>query len=196
MLEKDFDPDNFGIYDGICETIVTTCKGWTPNAAPMGIIRRKDKLYLRLFKGSATYENVLAEKSLVANITHDPMLFALSTFTNLDDSAFEQTAYENNTIYSLKEAESWVAFECINTKITSEALVAELVPIHAHLNECRVKAPNRGFYAVIEACIHATRYHLTGEEKYLKLIKAYGEIVEKCGGDAEKDAFKKVYEFL
>ncbi len=196
MLGTDFNLDNLGIYDGICETIVTTCKGWTPNAAPMGIIRRKDKLYVRLFKGSKTYENVLAEKFLVANITYDPMLFALSTFTNLDDSVFEQTVHENHTMYPLKDAQSWVAFECMNTKITSEAMVAELVPIHARLNKCRVKAPNRGFYGVIEACIHATRYQLTGDEKYLKLIKAYGDIVEKCGGDTEKDALKKVYEFL
>jgi hypothetical protein len=196
MLGTDFNLDNLGIYDGICETIVTTCKGWTPNAAPMGIIRRKDKIYVRLYKGSKTYENVLAEKFIVANITYDPMLFALSTFTNLEDSAFEQTVHKNHTMYSLKDAQSWVAFECMNTKITSEAMVAELVPIHARLNKCRVKAPNRGFYGVIEACIHATRYQLTGDEKYLKLIKAYGDIVEKCGGDAEKDALKKVYEFL
>ena len=196
MLGTDFNLDNLGIYDGICETIVTTCKGWTPNAAPMGIIRRKDKIYVRLYKGSKTYENVLAEKFIVANITYDPMLFALSTFTNLEDSAFEQTVHKNHTMYSLKDAQSWVAFECMNTKITSEAMVAELVPIHARLNKCRVKAPNRGFYGVIEACIHATRYQLTGDEKYLKLIKAYGDIVEKCGGDTEKDALKKVYEFL
>jgi len=196
MLEKDFDLDEFGICDGICETIVTTCNGWTPNAAPMGIIRRKDKLYVRLFKGSSTYENVLAGKFLVANISYDPMLFALSTFSDLEDSAFEQTVHENYTMYPLREALSWVAFECMNIKITSEALVAELVPVHARMNTCRVKAPNRGFYGVIEACIHATRYQLTGDEKYLKLIKAYGDIVEKCGGDAEKDALKKVYEFL
>ncbi|WP_292465393.1 DUF447 domain-containing protein [Methanolobus sp.] len=196
MLGTDFNLENLGIYEGICETIVTTCKGWTPNAAPMGIIRRKDKIYVRLYKGSKTYENVLAEKFIVANITYDPMLFALSTFTNLEDSAFEQTVHENHTMYSLKDAQSWVAFECMNTKITSEAMVAELVPIHARLNKCRVKAPNRGFYGVIEACIHATRYQLTGDEKYLKLIKAYGDIVEKCGGDAEKNALKKVYEFL
>lgn len=196
MLEKNFDLENFGIYDGICETIVTTCNGWTPNAAPMGIIHRKDKLYIRLFKGSSTYENVLAGKFLVANVTYDPMLFALSTFTDLEDPAFEQIAYEKHTMYPLKEAQSWVAFECINMKIASEALVAELVPIHAHLNDCKVKAPNRGFYGVIEACIHATRYQLTGDEKYLKLIKAYGDIVEKCGGEAEKEALKKVYEFL
>jgi len=196
MLGTDFNLENLGIYEGICETIVTTCKGWTPNAAPMGIIRRKDKIYVRLYKGSKTYENVLAEKFIVANITYDPMLFALSTFTNLEDSAFEQTVHENHTMYSLKDAQSWVAFECMNTKITSEAMVAELIPIHARLNKCRVKAPNRGFYGVIEACIHATRYQLTGDEKYLKLIKAYGDIVEKCGGDAEKNALKKVYEFL
>jgi hypothetical protein len=49
---------------------------------------------------------------------------------------------------------------------------------------------------VIEACIHATRYRLTGEEKYLKLIKAYGEIVDKCGGEKEKEAMKLLYAYL
>ncbi|WP_406661053.1 DUF447 domain-containing protein [Methanolobus sp. ZRKC3] len=196
MQENDFDLDKFGINEGISETIVTTTNGWTLNAAPMGIIRKKDKTFIRLFKGSTTYENVVSGKLLVANITSDPELFALSTFTDLDDPSFENVSFDGITISTLKEAQSWVVFECVNTKLTSEAFVAELVPIRAHINKCRIKAPNRALFGVIEACIHATRYHLTGDEKYVKLIKAYGDLVDKCGGDSEKEAMKIIYEYL
>ena len=196
MKESNFDLDDFGLYEGISETIVTTTKGWTANAAPMGIIRKKDKLFIRLFKGSTTYENVIASKFFIANVTCDPEIFALSTFTDLDDSYFESITFDGITASVLKGAQSWVAFECINTKITSEAFVAELVPVRAHINRCRIKAPNRALFAVIESCVHATRYQLTGDEKYLKLIKAYGDIVEKCGGDPEKDAMGIIYECL
>ncbi|MBN2110602.1 MAG: DUF447 family protein [Methanosarcinaceae archaeon] len=196
MLDKDIDLDSFGIYEGISETIVTTMRGWTPNAAPMGIIRKKDRLFIRLFKGSNTYENVLAEKTLVANVTYDPVLFVLSTFTELEDTEFEPNSFNGISVSPLKKAQCWVAFECVNSKLTTETFVSELVPIRAHLNKCRIRAPNRGFNGVIEACVHATRYQLTGDEKYLKLIKAYGDIVEKCGGEAEKEAMELIYDFL
>lgn len=195
MLEN-LNFDDFGIYEGISEVLVTTSHGWTPNAAPMGIIRKKEKLFLRLFKGSTTYSNVLSEKRLVANVTWDPFLFVYSTFTDLDDEDFEKLNFKGTTYLTLKEAQCWIAFECTNTKLTSEALVTELVPLRAHVNKCLIRAPNRGMFAIIESCIHATRYRLTGDDKYLRLIKAYGDIVEKCGGDEEKEAMKLIYSFL
>ncbi len=188
--------DEHGIYEGISEVIVTTKKGWTLNAAPMGIIRRKDKLFLRLFKGSTTYDNVLSEKLLVANTTWDPLSFVNSTFSDLADEEFENINFNGINFVTLKKAQCWIAFECINTKLTPEALVTELVPIRAHINKCIIRAPNRGLFAVIESCIHATRYQLTGDEKYLKLIKAYGDIVDKCGGEREKEAMDLLYGYL
>ncbi|WP_164997754.1 DUF447 domain-containing protein [Methanolobus psychrotolerans] len=193
---KNLNLDDFGIYEGISETIVTTNRGWTSNAAPMGIIRKKDKLFIRLFKDSTTYDNVLSEKVLVANITWDPLVFVNSTFTDLEDSDFQTINFNCRSLVTLKKAQCWVAFECTNTKLTSEALVAELIPIRGHVNKCLIRAPNRAFFGVIEACIHATRYQLTGEDKYLKLIKAYGDIVDKCGGDNEKEAMRLLYGFL
>lgn len=193
---KNLNLDDFGIYEGISETIVTTNRGWTSNAAPMGIIRKKDKLFIRLFKDSTTYDNVLSEKVLVANITWDPFVFVNSTFTDLEDSDFQTINFNCRSLVTLKKAQCWVAFECTNTKLTSEALVAELIPIRAHINKCLIRAPNRAFFGVIEACIHATRYQITGEDKYLKLIKAYGDIVDKCGGDNEKEAMRLLYGFL
>ena len=188
--------DDYGIYEGISETIVTTNRGWSLNAAPMGIIRRNDKLFVRLFKGSTTYDNVLSEKLLVANTTWDALTFVHSTFSDLDDSDFESVNFNGRTIVSLKGSQSWVAFECINTKLASDALVAELIPVMTHVNKCLIRAPNRGLFAVIESCIHATRYQLTGEEKFLRLIKAYGDIVDKCGGENEKQAMNLLYGYL
>jgi len=56
--------------------------------------------------------------------------------------------------------------------------------------------PNRGFNAVLEATVHATRYQLTGEEKYLKLIRHFETLASKCGGEKEKKAMKLLYEVL
>nr|WP_321497831.1 DUF447 domain-containing protein [uncultured Methanolobus sp.] len=188
--------DDYGIYEGISETIVTTNRGWSMNAAPMGIIRRNDKLFVRLFKGSTTYDNVLSEKILVANTSWNAITFVNSTFSDLKDSEFESININGRTIVALKDAQCWVAFECTNIKLTSDALVAELIPVRTHINKCRIRAPNRGLFGVIEACIHATRYQLTGEDKYLKLIKAYGDIVDKCGSENEKEAMKLLYGYL
>lgn len=190
------DLDEFGIYEGISEMIVTTNHGWTANAAPMGIIRKKNKLFLRLFKGSTTYNNVLSEKRIVANIIWDPIVFVNSTFADLEDSDFETSNCDGRNLVALKEAQCWVAFECTNTKLTTEAMVTELIPVKTHVNKCIMRAPNRALFGVIEACIHATRYQLTGDEKYLRLIKAYGDIVEKCGGDGDKEAMKLLYSYL
>ncbi len=190
------DLDEFGIYDGISETIVTTMQGWSPNAAPIGIIRKGDRVFIRLFKGSITYFNVHSEGALVANVVNDPVIFVRSTFSNLKESDFSFVSVSGREFPVLKDALSWVVFECNNMKMSHEALVAELLPIHAHINRSPVQAPNRGFNAVIEAAVHATRYKLTGDEKYLKLIRAYSAIVSKCGGEREKNAINMLNDFL
>ena len=190
------DLDEFGIYDGISETIVTTMQGWSPNAAPIGIIRKGDRVFIRLFKGSITYYNVSSEDYLVANVINDPIIFVRSTFSNLKESDFSFVSVSGREFPVLKDALSWVVFECNNMKMSHEALVAELLPIHAHINRSPVQAPNRGFNAVIEAAVHATRYKLTGDEKYLKLIRAYSAIVSKCGGEREKNAINMLNDFL
>lgn len=190
------DLDEFGIYDGISETIVTTMQGWSPNAAPIGIIRKGDRVFIRLFKGSITYFNVHSEGVLVANVVNDPVIFVRSTFSNLKESDFSFVSVSGREFPVLKDALSWVVFECNNMKMPHEALVAELLPIHAHINRSPVQAPNRGFNAVIEAAVHATRYKLTGDEKYLKLIRAYSAIVSKCGGEREKNAINMLNDFL
>ncbi len=192
------DLSSFGIREGISETIVSTGLE-SPNAAPIGIIVKGGRPFVRLFNGTHTWANVFKEKYLTANVVYDPLLFVRSTFFDLEPSEFDYVPVRELNFPILKEAAAWVVFECINLKNTDHALVADLIPIEAGFNEANRRSlpvPNRGFNAVLEATVHATRYLLTGEEKYLELIRHYESLASKCGGECEKKAMKLLYEVL
>jgi len=192
------DLPSFGIREGISEIIAST--GFErPNAAPIGVITKGKRPFVRLFRGSHTWANVLKEKYLASNVVYDPLLFVRSTFFDLDPSEFEYVPARGLKFPVLKEAAAWVVFECINIKNTDQSLVADLIPLNAGFNESNRKeipVPNRGFNAVLEATVHATRYQLSGEKKYLDWIIHYESLVSKCGGDSEKEAMKLLYEVL
>ena len=192
------DLSSFGIREGISETVVSTGLE-NPNAAPIGIIVKGGKPFVRLFKGSHTWENVLKERYLVVNVVYDPLLFVRSTFFDLELSEFEYVPARGLSFPILKKAAAWIVFECTNLKNTDQALVADLIPVEAGFNDVNLKhlpVPNRGFNAVLEAAVHATRYQLTGDEKYLELIRHYESLSSKCGGESEKKAMKLLYEIL
>jgi hypothetical protein len=201
VFEKPYhaiDLPSFGIREGISEVIVST--GFEhPNAAPIGVITKGERPFVRLFKGSHTWANVSKEKYLASNVVYDPLIFVRSTFFDLEPSEFEYVDADGLKFPILKETVAWVVFECINIKNTEQALIADLVPLNAGFNELNRKelsVPNRGFNAVLEATVHATRYQLSGEEKYLEWIMHYESIASKCGGDSEKKAMKLLYEVL
>lgn len=195
MNQADINLGDYGIYDGISETIFTTGTD-SPNAAPMGVIRKNDRNQIRLFKGSQTYENVVNERWMVVNVVIDPVVFVRSAFANLDDAEFDTFFIDNKQYPFLKGALSYVLFECSNIKFTKNTLVADISPVHASINRNIIKAPNRGFNAVLDASIHATRYLVLGGEKYLDLIYELEKIVKKCGGTREKQAMELLYNFL
>jgi hypothetical protein len=189
---------SFGLREGISETIISTGLEF-PNAAPIGIIVKGGRTFVRLFKGTHTWANVFREKHLAANIVYDPLLFVRSTFFDLEPSEFDYVPARGLNFPILKEATAWIIFECTDIKDTDQALVADLIPIKAGFNEANRKGlpvPNRGFNAVLEATVHATRYQLTGEEKYLELIRRYESLASKCGGEKEKKAMKLIYDVL
>jgi len=192
------DLSSFGIREGISETIVSTGLEF-PNAAPIGIIVKGGGPFVRLFKGSHTWANVLKEKYLAANIVYNPLLFVRSTFFDLEPFEFDYVSVRGFNFPILKEAAAWIIFECVNLKNTDQALVADLIPIETGFNEANRKdlpVPNRGFNAVLEATVHATRYQLSRDEKYLKLIRHYETLASKCGGENEKKAMKLLNEVL
>jgi hypothetical protein len=196
--KPDIDLSEYGILEGISETIV--CTGLdTPNAAPIGIIRKNNKTFVRIFKGSQTGENLVREGVLVANVVYDPLLLVRSTFFDIESSEFDFVDIDGKKFPVLKSAISWVAFRCINLKDTEHTVIFDLIPLGAgfcEANRRAIPAPNRGFNAVLEATVHATRYHISGEEKYIELIRHYESLASKCGGEGEKKAMKLLYEVL
>lgn len=196
--KPDIDLSEYGILEGISETIVSTGLD-TPNAAPIGIIRKNQKTFVRIFKGSHTGENLVRDGVLVANVIYDPLLLVRSTFFDIESSEFDFVDIGGKKIPVLKSAISWVAFRCANIKNMEQTVVSDLIPLGAgfcEANRRAIPAPNRGFNAVLEATVHATRYQLTEDKKYIEWIMHYESLASRCGGDSEKEAMKLLYEVL
>ena len=192
-----------GIGEGISEVIVTTkSASGEPNAAPIGIItitnedENENKYFVKLYKGSKTLSNVQETNKLAANVTDDAVLFVKAAFEPLTESQF-------SLFYGfpvLKEANSWILFDCTFSEKKSESwnFVFQLTPLAVKTNRKEVKAINRGLNAVIEAAIIATRYAIMENEQDRaereKLMALYARIVEKCGGRREKEALEILQE--
>ncbi len=95
----------------------------------------------------------------------------------------------------IKTGLGWVVFDCKCRK--GEIIsVVELTPVRGKIGRRIIKPVNRGFNAVIEAAIHATRYVSLKEKKYLREIKKCDKIVRKCGEARDMEAMKMLYELI
>nr|QNO51099.1 putative protein MTH_863 [Methanosarcinales archaeon ANME-1 ERB6] len=190
-----------GIDEGISEVIVTTKSASRElNAAPIGIItitnEDENKYFVKLYKTSKTLSNVQETNKLAASVTDDAVLFVQAAFAPLAETQFSLF----NGFPVLKEANSWILFDCTFSEKKSESgnFVFQLTPIAVKTNQKGVKAINRGLNAVIEAAIIATRNAITEDGRDRaereKLMALYARIVEKCGGSREKEALKILQE--
>jgi hypothetical protein len=180
-----------GLREGISEVIVTTkSASGTFNAAPIGIITRANDYFVKLYSGSTTLSNVMETSRLTANVTDDAVLFVKAAFKHLDESYF--SLFRGFPV--LREADSWIVFQAMLAKKSSEYSVLHLMPNAVQINREELKAINRGLNAVIEAAILATRYPVVKDEGYqeqiITLMKRYADVVEKCGGPREKEAME------
>ncbi|RZN36708.1 MAG: DUF447 family protein [Methanosarcinales archaeon] len=191
-------PGDFGILNGISEVIATTrSESGVPNAAPIGIIRNNgshssgdDQICVRLFSGSHTRQNVIETGEIVANTIHDPVIYVESTFDDLDPDMFKYP--DNKGCPALKHADAWLLFTCKQSK----GNLFDLTPVKGVVCNTPMICVNRGFNAVIESLVHATRYQLKQDPKYLELIRHHAQIIQVCGGTREKTAIIKLKEIM
>ncbi|NLI62521.1 MAG: DUF447 family protein [Methanosarcinaceae archaeon] len=199
-----------GILEGISETIVTSGRK-IPNAAPIGIILKYDRLFIRLFSGSKTYENLSKEDYFAANITNDALLFVKSAFSDIADSEFDYVSSKNITeiktecedyfqIPVISKSDSFVIFKCMNRTYSSNLMFIDIKPIYFKINNnAQINFVNRGFNSVIDATVHLTRYKITHDLKYIDLIRYHQGIIQRCGRPEDKEALlflkKKKVEF-
>ncbi len=178
-------------FRGISEVIATTVsESGEPNAAPIGIIS-DGNLSARVYTNTQTYANIKATNKMVANIVDDPLLFVLSALTKLPlDEICMGGEYP-----VLKAANAWVVFEC-SIEDNPRCATVILRPLRKKILKRSIQPVNRGFNAVIEATIYATRYLAMKDPKYLRWIKHCEKIVIKCGGEREKESMRKLKEFF
>jgi hypothetical protein len=176
----------FGIQEGINEVVATTEKEGIVNAAPLGIIREGDRISVKLFSGSHTYDNVLQTGWLVANVTHDAWLFAETALEDLSPDFFML----REGVPVLKEAEAWCLFQCHTLPL--DIAVVTLAPVKGEVLKKDLRAFNRGACLVVEAAVAATRYLALRNDSYLQELFRLHRIINRCGGPREKEAMDRL----
>ncbi len=184
--------NNSILQEGINEVIGTTHL----NAAPMGVVLRGGRHTLALFKGSHTAANIVRDGWFVANLIHDPVIYVESAFGDLPNDAFVTEEVEGTPMHRLAAAEAWIAFRAEVNGESSEAYSILLTPLREEVLECQIHPVNRGFNAIIEATVHATRYIMNHDPELEWLIRHHLALARKCGGEREKEAARMVERFL
>ncbi len=188
------------VYGYITETISVTYtenKGY--NIAPIGVIKKNDgKTYARFYRGSDTIENVKKSNEIIINFTRDPVVFAEGSLSDRADEKIKNGRLEG--------ADAWVKcytelneIKQIKTqtdKKTDKSKKEEwiLKEKEGKILKKRVFSINRGFNAIIEATIYATR--LKFNSNFKEKVDHYIKIAKKCGGERERKAAKIIKELI
>lgn len=174
--------ERFGLREGINEVIGVTIGEWV-NTAPLGVIVADD-VRVRLY---SNHTKRFVEKTgvLYVNVIHDPVVFVVSAFEDLDEGWFDSLSPP-----VIRGALAWIKFDA-----TLQGNYALLSFSDGEVLRREVRAVNRGFSAVIEATVHGTRYVFSGSENLAERIRYYGRIVERCGGKREKEAYRLLLEY-
>ncbi|OPY52125.1 MAG: hypothetical protein A4E49_01975 [Methanosaeta sp. PtaU1.Bin112] len=178
--------NELGILEGINEVIATTEMSGRINAAPLGIIRDGDRLYVRLFLGSHTYENILTKGWFVANVCHDAWLFAETAIEDLDQDYFMR----REDLPVLKDAEAWGLFKC--KPFASDIIIANVELVKGEVLRKDFRAFNRGANLVIEAAVAATRYLALRTDCYFDELMKMQRIINRCGSPREQEAMDRL----
>ncbi len=176
---------NFGLRNGINEIIGITFGDWI-NTAPLGIIVKDEdstNAKVRLYSNH-TRENIKEKGELWINVIHDPVIFAICSFEDLDDSYFES---HNPPV--IKGSLSWCRM-----KAEIKGAYAEVELIDGNVLRRNIKAVNRGFNAIVEALVHATRLVEFRNIGLKEKVDYYLKLAEKCGGERERRAVEIIKE--
>lgn len=183
----------FGIEDGIYEVIVTTKDLFNEyNAAPMGLISKGSELFFMVYTDTKTFTNIYETEELCVNFVYDPLIYVHSAFFSLPREMFVE---EDGAVF-LKDAEVWIWGKAKISEEEGEPKRVDFFPQKSKILKRQLRPINRGFNSVIEATIHATRFILTGEEKYAEWIRHHFGIIEKCGSSRDREAMEELKKYI
>jgi hypothetical protein len=194
---------DLGFHEGyIGETIVSTFDlNGQPNAAPMGVvIECNEKLKIKPYLTSLTYNNLQAKRCAVINVTSNPTLFYMTAFKDIRNKRRIPTV-------TFKKAEAIDAPRLGAADAIIEVLVAKTNMLCSKRAEilCNVqlvkslkKLPKvycRAQFATIEAIIHATRIEplMRGNKQEQKQAVYLLELIDVCEDVVNRTAPNSIY---
>ncbi len=168
----------------------------SPHIAPMGPIvdERFERLLLRPFRTSVTYQNLKQTGQGVLHVTDDVELIARAAVGRLETLPPMCPADVIQGVI-LTGACRWYAFqvESLNDREERTAIAARVVD-RGHLRD--FFGFNRAKHAVIEAAILATRIELLDSKLILSEFERLAAPVVKTGGVPERRAFEFLRQYV
>ena len=199
------------------EAIITTIdKNGKSNAAPFGIrVLEKDEIFLRIFDGGNTIENIKAKGEFIVNISDDPLMFTLSTTDTIPDEYLRRVSKiinpnndnESELAY-LTNADAY--FICTVKNIKSSYRENDPIKdtginfIKATVKEIEIKNKcvrpiNRAMPALIEALVNYSRIDIVDKKTQKDFIEQFLEserIIKRVGNKEEKESINILKEDL
>jgi len=169
----------------IYETIVSTLDAaGRPNFAPMGIGLEEGRILLKPFRTAVTWRNLQDVGEGVVNFTDNVLLFARCALASEVPPHRPATTVRGVVLLDVCH---WKEFA-----VASSDLTKERAEFHARVvSDGRQRdflAFNRAQHAVVETTILVTRLHLLGREAVLAEIARLKPLVDKTGGEREREA--------
>lgn len=174
----------------ILEGIVTTLNAdGTINIAPMGprVTPAMDTIVLRPFRTAQTYRNLKAHGEGVLHVTDDVLLLAQAALGPVEPYP-EMFAASRILGYVLQDACRYYEFCVTSVDDRQERTTIEARVVHSG----RMRdffGFNRAKHAVLEAAILATRTFLLPLDEIEAEYRRLEVLIEKTGGEQERQAF-------
>jgi len=175
--------------DPILEGLVTTtAPDGSMHLAPMGPRVADDwsRLLFRPFPTSATFRNLKARGEGVLHVTDDVLLLARAALGEAQTPAHRRARRVSGFV--LEDACRVYEFTVRSIDESGERVQIEADVVHVE----RLRdfwGFNRAKHAVLEAAILATRLHILPRDEVAAEFQKLRVIVEKTGGQAEREAF-------
>ena len=183
---------------GVTESVVTT-RGpndrW--NVAALGVHapdidadgEPDGPVTARTYGRTRTWRNFAERGGGVVQFTADPRTFvdAALTVREVDEAV-------------LPSADAWVEVRAEEVAAETEGDTTvrtwELAPVESEVVSERVPTVNRGFGAVVDATVAASRLDVPAfdTDELLGRLRYFADVVERCGGPAEREAFGRIDE--
>ena len=209
----EIDLTEIGMFKGQqYEAIITTIdKEGHSNAAPFGVrVLENDEIFLRIFDGGNSIENIKEKEEFIVNITASPLMFTLSSTNTIPEEYLSRIPETNGNgeMAYITDADAYLICKVKSLKSSFREndpikdtgvnfIKAKVVALNIN-NKC-VKPINRGIHALIEALVNYSRINIVDEKTQEHFIERFLEserIIKRVGNEEEKESIKILKEDL